>query len=78
LCPSMVACPDPRTLGITQGSAKGSAPFFAPIAQLDRALVYGTRCRKFESSWARSLMMGGTRKRTVRPRLPAAGVVHAR
>jgi hypothetical protein len=25
----------------------------APIAQLDRALVYGTRCRKFESSWAR-------------------------
>jgi len=27
----------------------------APIAQLDRALVYGTRCRKFESSWARQL-----------------------
>src|ERR1019366_4180737 len=27
----------------------------APIAQLDRALVYGTRCRKFESSWARLL-----------------------
>ena len=26
---------------------------WAPIAQLDRALVYGTRCRKFESSWAR-------------------------
>ena len=25
----------------------------APIAQLDRALVYGTRGRKFESSWAR-------------------------
>jgi tRNA(adenine34) deaminase len=25
----------------------------APIAQLDRALVYGTRCRTFESSWAR-------------------------
>jgi tRNA(adenine34) deaminase len=25
----------------------------APIAQLDRALVYGTSCRKFESSWAR-------------------------
>src|SRR5262249_54397726 len=25
----------------------------APIAQLDRAPVYGTGCRKFESSWAR-------------------------
>ena len=25
----------------------------APIAQLDRALVYGTKGRKFESSWAR-------------------------
>lgn len=25
----------------------------APIAQLDRALVYGTSCRTFESSWAR-------------------------
>src|SRR5690606_5145022 len=25
----------------------------APIAQLDRALVYGTRCRRFESFWVR-------------------------
>ena len=25
----------------------------APIAQLDRALAYEARCRKFESSWAR-------------------------
>jgi hypothetical protein len=39
--------------GITEGSSERHAPFFAPIAQLDRALVYGTRCRKFESSWAR-------------------------
>jgi hypothetical protein len=29
---------------------------FAPIAQLDRALVYGTSCRKFESSWAREFI----------------------
>lgn len=27
--------------------------WIAPVAQLDRALVYGTRCRKFESSRAR-------------------------
>ena len=39
--------------GIAEGSSERPAPFFAPIAQLDRALVYGTRCRKFESSWAR-------------------------
>src|SRR6202020_539930 len=33
----------------------------APIAQLDRALVYGTRCRKFESSWARRGLTGAGR-----------------
>jgi hypothetical protein len=38
---SIVAAPAPREIAL------------APIAQLDRALVYGTRCRKFESSWAR-------------------------
>ena len=31
------------------------SPKQAPIAQLDRAPVYGTGCRKFESSWARPL-----------------------
>lgn len=39
----------------------------APIAQLDRALVYGTRCRKFESSWVRRIGILG------RPRLPSLG-----
>ena len=32
----------------------------APIAQLDRALVYGTSCRKFESSWARLVPMSSS------------------
>jgi tRNA(adenine34) deaminase len=34
----------------------------APIAQLDRALVYGTRCRTFESSWAREDWAIGRRR----------------
>lgn len=38
----------------------GLVPEVAPIAQLDRALVYGTSCRKFESSWARPLVSDET------------------
>src|SRR5262249_13117311 len=37
------------------GVSSCALPSPAPIAQLDRALVYGTSCRKFESSWARQL-----------------------
>src|SRR5580700_10315339 len=57
---------------------------FAPIAQLDRALVYGTSCRKFESSWAREFIRtpGVTRARRAqevdvgaeRPGLDAGGI----
>jgi hypothetical protein len=42
---------------------------FAPIAQLDRAPVYGTGCRKFESSWARPAAIDRKRLSIVRPAL---------
>ena len=41
----------PRRAGMVAAPRTGKVT--APIAQLDRALVYGTRCRTFESSWAR-------------------------
>jgi hypothetical protein len=51
----VAAPPRPRNwFGSPRRARIESTGGHAPIAQLDRALVYGTRCRKFESSWARS------------------------
>lgn len=42
------------------GRASTEVDVHAPVAQLDRALVYGTKGRRFESCWARSVAVAGT------------------
>ena len=42
-----------RTRGLSTSLRVASRQFSAPVAQLDRAPVYGTGCRKFESCRAR-------------------------
>jgi hypothetical protein len=54
------------------------AALVAPVAQLDRASVYGTEGRRFESSWARYGWLGGihTMRRRLgggNPRPPVGG-----